>query len=119
MTAVLSGGNISVSRTYWSDVPEFAGVKLRVDRDNELFTIENASGSDIDLKDWYIYSDSGNELFIIQGGTVPAGGSITIGTKSCEVAYDILWDEKNVISNKKDDLISLYDMNGRLIFSTY
>jgi len=120
VTAVMNSGSIAVSHTFWQDMPEYSGVSMTVDKENELFIITNGSGGDISLESWYLYSESGNELFIIPGGTLPANGSITIGTKtSPEGRYDIYWDEKNVIANKKDDLISLYDENGKLIYSAY
>jgi len=75
------------------------------------------SGSDISLKNWYVYSDSGNELFIFGDTTLPAGGNVILGTKSSEDGYDVYWDDKNVISNKKEDIISLYDENGNLIWA--
>ena len=120
VTAVMDGGCITMSHTCWENIPVYTGVKLEVDKENELFTITNSSGDDIPLAGWYLYSESGNEYFIIKSGVIPTDGSIVIGTKSApEGTYDILWDEKNVIANKKDDLISLYDENGNLIFSAY
>lgn len=120
VTAVMDGGSITMSHTHWENIPAYAGVKLAVDKENELFTLINGSGDDISLAGWYLYSEAGNEYFIIGSGVLPAGGSVVIGTKtSPEGTYDILWDEKNVISNKKEDIISLYDENGNLIFFTY
>ena len=116
----LTNGNASARNISWANVPEYGGITLQVDRDSELFAIHNDSGAEISLEGWYLYSDKGNELFMIPGGTVPDGGSAVIGTKtSPEGTYDILWDEKNVISNKNEDLISLYAPDGSLIFSTY
>lgn len=118
VTAVMDGGSVTMTHTCWENIPTYSGVNLKVDRENELFTITNSSGDDISLAGWYLYSDSGNEYFIIGSGTLPAGGSVTIGTKSSpDGAYDILWDDKNVIANKKDDIVSLYDENGQFIYS--
>lgn len=120
VTAVLSPDGISVQHSFWTVAAAYESVALSVDRENELFTVENMSGSDIDLGGWYLYSDSGNELFIFPKVALPAGGRIIVGTKSApEGMYDIYWDEKNVISNKKDDLVTLYDKNGAQIAAAY
>ena len=79
--------------------------------------LKNGSGSDVSLKNWYVYSDSGNDLFIFGDTMLPAGGNVVLGTKSSEDGYDVYWDDKNVISNKKEDIISLYDENGNLIWA--
>ena len=120
VTAIMDSDEISVSHTFWPEIPAHAGISMEVDKENELFIIQNSTGDDISLENWYIYSDSGNEFFLIPDATLPANGSITIGTKtSPDGMYDVYWDEKNVIANKKEDLISLYDENGRLITDTY
>lgn len=117
---VLEDGNASAEHVFWENIPAYEGVSMEVDREDELFVISNASDAGISLADWYIYSDSGNELYIFGDVTLPAGGTVTLGNRtSPEGAYDVYWDEKNVIANKKDDLISLYDENGNLIYSGY
>ncbi len=120
VTAIMDSGSISVTHTFWEYIPDHSGVTLEIDKENELFIIKNPTGQNIPMAGWYLYSDSGNELFIIGSGILPANGSITVGTKTSPAdTYDIYWDEKNVIANKKDDLISLYDENGIFIFSSY
>lgn len=117
--ALLDDGEVTVSHVYW-EKREVSGVALSVDRENELFTLVNSSDTDISLDGWYVYSDAGNELYIFGAEILPAGGSIVLGTKSSpEVSYDVYWNEKNVISDKKADLISLYDMDGNLVDSGY
>lgn len=110
----LMGGSVTAEHVLWAP-PVYEGVSMAVDRENELFTIYNDSSADISLKNWYIYSDAGNELFIFGDTLLPAGSSITLGTKTSEGSCDVYWDEKNVISNKKQDIITLYDENGSLI----
>lgn len=117
--AVLDDGEVTVSHVYWEN-RAVGGVAFSIDRENELFTLANASDTDISLDGWYIYSDAGNELYIFGAELLPAGGSIVLGTKSSpEGSYGVYWDEKNVISDKKADLISLYDRDGNLIGSGY
>lgn len=112
---VMDSGNVSAEHVFWEGLPVYENISMTVDKGDELFTIANGSGADISLKNWYIYSESGNELYIFGDITVPAGGDIVLGTKTSEGTYDAYWDEKNVISNKKEDALSLYDENGRLI----
>lgn len=116
VTAVMDSGEITMSHTFWPEIPVYEGFSMIIDRENELFTIINSSSDAVSIKNWYIYSDSGNELFLLPDATIEPCSSMTIGTKSSpDDMYDILWDDKNIISNKKDDHIYLYDENGRPI----
>ena len=117
--ALLTGGETTVSHVYW-EKRATEGVGFSIDRENELFTLTNSSEADISLEGWYVYSDAGNELYIFGAELLPADGSIVLGTKSSpEGSYSVFWDEKNVISDKKTDLISLYDRDGNLVGSGY
>jgi competence protein ComEC len=114
----LDGGDVSAEYLDWESSPNY-DVTMTVDAENELFTISNAGNSEVPLTDWYIYSEKGNELFAFASGLLPAGGSVTVGTRSSpEGAYDILWDEKNVVSDKKADPLTLYDPDGNAISYT-
>ena len=89
-------------------------MRLAVDAETERMTLENTGDKDVSLKDWYLYSEAGNELFLLGNETLPAGGQLVVGTKSSpEGTYDVLWNEKNVISSKKQDTVTLYDPEGR------
>lgn len=113
--ATLSGGTASAEPVLWPDeAPE--GIGLSVHRDDEVFTITNDGDETIDLTDWYLHSDRGDEIFCFENTTLAPGTHITVGTKSSpEAGYDRIWNDKNVLSNKKDDPISLYDKNGARI----
>lgn len=111
----LDGGKVSAGYLDWESSPDY-GVTMTVDAENELFTITNGTNTDIDLKDWYIYSEKGNELFVFPSRLLSAGASAVVGTKSSpEGAYGIFWDDKNVISNKNPDPLTLYDPDGNAI----
>lgn len=117
--AALDNGQVAVSHVYWEN-RAIGGVAFSIDRENELFTLANTSDADISLEGWYVYSDAGNELYIFGAEVLPAGGSIVLGTRSSPAgSYGVYWDEKNVISDKKADLISLYDLDGNLMGSGY
>ena len=48
---------------------------------------------------------------------LPASGSLTLGTRTTDIETDLLWPEKNVIHNSKDDTLTLYDPWGRAVSS--
>ena len=98
----------------WALSEFYGAVRLTIDAETELMTLENTGDKDVSLKDWYLYSEAGNELFLLGDEALPAGGQLVVGTKSSpEGTYDVLWNEKNVISNKKQDTVTLYDPEGR------
>ena len=81
----------------------------------DTVTLEN-SGPDLDLTGCYLYSDRGNELcFFPDGCVLPAGQSLTVGTRSTNGGYDLLWNDKKVIHKSKTDNIYLYDRYGRCL----
>ena len=78
--------------------------------------VQNA-GPDRDMTGWYLFSDKGNELFAFPEGCLfPSGGTLTVGTLSSrEGSFDLLWNDKKVINQKKADGITLYDRYGRAV----
>ena len=89
----------------------------RVIPGDDLVTLVN-NGSACDMTGWYLYSDRGGELYPFPDGYVlPAGGSVTVGSKSSDGGYDLLWNDKKVIHKSKSDTIYLYDRFGRYVDS--
>lgn len=112
VSAYLENGQVRAEYVYWEKAAH-DGISLEIDVENELFTIENSGNEDVSLENWYIYSEKGNEFFIIPDCQLPSGGSVIIGTKSSpEGTYDVYWDDKNVLSDKKQDPVTLYDASG-------
>lgn len=110
----LNQGAAAAGYLDWALSEFYDDVRLTVDAETERMTLENTGDKDVSLKDWYLYSEAGNELFLLGNETLPAGGQLVVGTKSSpEGTYDVLWNEKNVISNKKQDTVTLYDPEGR------
>ena len=114
MEVRLNQGTADAGYLDWALSEFYGDVRLAVDAETERMTLENTGDKDVSLKDWYLYSEAGNELFLLGNETLPAGGQLVVGTKSSpEGTYDVLWNEKNVISNKKQDTVTLYDPEGR------
>ncbi len=89
---------------------------ISVLHEHDTITLANNGKDEAKLDGWYLYSSAGDELFIFPDGTaIPSGAELTIGTRSTDIDYDILWDDKKVISKKKNDTISLYDPYGNCV----
>jgi len=89
-------------------------VSIRLDTEHEVITL--SAPKDVSLKGWYLYSDRGDECYFFPDeAAVTAGGSLTLGTRAAPFETDFTWPEKNVIHNKKDDTLTLYDPWGRAV----
>ena len=98
--------------------PTVSGVSIAdVDASDDRITLQNTSGTAVDLSGCYLYSDRGDELFAFpDGATLEPGATLTVGTNSTDGDFDLLWDDEKVIK-KKNDAIFLYDSWGRTIDS--
>ena len=84
----------------------------RVIPGGDLIVLSNG-GAAASLAGWYLCSERGREMMVLpEGAVIATGGSLTIGTKSSDGEFDLLWDDKNVIHSSKRDVISLYAPNG-------
>lgn len=115
LLVTLSGGQAAVE-SVGIDAPAASGVAIRaVVAGDDLITLAG-SGADCDLTGWYLYSDRGDELYPFPDGCVlPAGGTLTVGTRSSDGGFDLLWDDKKVIHKSKTDTLYLYDRYGRIV----
>ena len=112
----MTEAGISVSYETWKNAPDIpSGVTISdVLPDDDLIVIECEKDTDVSL--WQIFSDKGEEVFVFKKGQVLKKGQTVIGTNtSKEGSYDILWDDNNVIHNKKMDNITLLDGYGRQV----
>ena len=114
----LTGDGVEV-RPVDIDAPEISGLALRlVDPGDDLVAVGNDGAAAVDLTGCYLVSDKGDELFAFPEGTAIAPGqTLTIGTNTTEGGFDLLWDDKKVVSKKKRDVITLYDAWGRALDS--
>ena len=114
----LENGVATLSLTDWAALPEpVPGIRLTgKDAKADTVTLTNEGDQMADLSGWFLRSDRGGEVFIFPEGTVLAPGSfLTVGSLSTNAATDLLWPEKNVWHNKKDDAAQLFDAYGRAI----
>lgn len=112
----LDQGELTAHRMAYRDLPaEVSGVSIvSVDKADEVLTLRSSSDSPIDLSGWFILSDKGKEIFVLPTGTVLApGGELRITSFSSSAAGDLIWPEKNVWHDSKDDRAVLYDAYGR------
>ena len=95
--------------------PEAQVSIARVIPGEDLIVLHN-DGTAASLAGWYLCSERGGEMMVLpEDAVIAPGGSLTIGTKSSDGDFDLLWDDKNVIHSGKSDVISLYAPNGLLI----
>ena len=113
---ILSGGHAEMTIADWTALPDpVSGVRLaNKDAKRDTVTITNQSGDQVDLSDWFLRSERGGEVYVFPAGTaLSPGESLTLGTQTTEAACDLLWPEKNVWHNEKDDAAVLFDPYGR------
>lgn len=113
----LSGGEVHTDMMVIQDRPERLDVVLvSVKANPDDIVLENRSGAAVDLTDWYLYVDRDEECFFFPAGTVlEAGQQLRVSTRESLQQGDVIWDEKNVISNKKEDVVAVYDPYGRIV----
>lgn len=101
------------------EAPPVSGPYLAdVDAGDDTMTLGNSGSAKADLSGYYLYSDKGGKLFAFPEGTTLAPGAfLTVGTNSTDGDYDLLWDDKKVVSKKKTVTIYLYDDYGRIVDS--
>lgn len=103
---------------YGEALPELADVALCVQAKPDEIALENRSGEALDLSGWYLYTDRGEDVFLFpEGSALAAGAVLTVATRESETVGDLTWDVKNAVSNKKDDVVYLYDRYGRCVAS--
>ena len=85
----------------------------RVTAGEDTVMLRSTAKETVSLDGWYLYSEKGGEMFIFPRGTVVApGGQLTVGTNTTGGAFDLLWDDKKVIHQSKEDVITLFDGSG-------
>ena len=115
---ILENGQATMELTNWVVLPEpAAGIRL-ADKDEKADTIRivNDGSAAVDLSGWFLRSDRGGEVYIFPSGTIlEPGAALILGTLTTDAQTDLLWQEKNVWHDKKDDAALLFDVYGRAI----
>lgn len=113
----LSGGSAA---TRYVDIDAAVAAEIRIREvvpGDDVIVIANEGTATVDLANWYLYSDRGDEMFVFPQGFQLAGGqNVIIGTRTSQgERYDLFWDDKKVIHQSKEDIITLYDGWGRAV----
>ena len=109
----LQKGRVLVEDDGW-DVPDYSGVvTAEVDLAEDLLTLRNGGKETIALDGWIIYSTRGEDCVVLPDGlTLPAGRSLTLGTRATGVQADVTLDNKRIWHKSKYDLCIVYDACG-------
>ncbi len=82
----------------------------------DLITLRNDGSEAADLSGWYLYSTRGSEMYIFPEGTeLAAGSTLVIGTRTSSGSFDLYWDDKKVVHQKKEDNLVLCNSYGTII----
>ena len=109
-------GKVEASGMHYTGIPDAVkGVTISaVDSQEDCIRLVNKGKAEVDLSGWYIVSEKGSQIFVLPEGTVlPKGGELVISSLSSEEPGDLVWLDKNVWHDKKDDAAVLYDVYGR------
>lgn len=112
-------GQATVDELVLPAAPDVSGIIVRIpDAKTERITLTNTGKETAELTGSYLVSLKGEDIFLFPAGTVLAPGAIlTVGTLSAKEESDLVWGEKNVFSDKKEDGVTLYDASGEPVLS--
>lgn len=112
--AEIRGGELTWKAVTWDRPAPVTGVAIAAkDNGADTVTLKNGGAQTADLSGWYLHSERGGETLVLPDGTILAPGeSLTVSTKE---GGDILWPDKNVWHDKKEDAALLCDAWGRLM----
>ena len=87
-----------------------------LDKRAEYVVITNNGSNDIDISKWRIVSETGNQSFIFQSGTIlKAGASFKITSGDLAGTGDFTMSNSTIWNNSDPDPAVLYDANGKEI----
>lgn len=112
----LDQGELSAHRMAYRDLPEeVTGVSIAsVDKEDDTLTLRNDSDCAVDLSGWFLLSEKGKEVFVLPEGTVLSpGAELCVSCLSSGTAGDLVWPEKDVWHDSKEDRAVLCDAYGR------
>ncbi len=83
-----------------------------IEREDDRIVLSNKGTEAVNLSEWYLYSGRGDEMYVFPEVVIEPGATLTIGTLSTKGQADLVWQDKKVIHQKKDDMLFLYDVYG-------
>lgn len=83
-----------------------------VDREDDRIILVNSGNEPVDLSGWYLCSDRGDEMFVLEQAVLEPGNRLVIGTLSSKGSTDLVWPDKKVVHQKKTDTLLLFDFQG-------
>ncbi|MBQ8333329.1 MAG: MBL fold metallo-hydrolase [Clostridia bacterium] len=104
----------------WTEMKqEGETVKVKIDsvsKTEQVLTLKNKSGRDVDLSGWLIYSDRGHEYFVFpEGAVIASGAAVTVACRDYDGAADYEWSVSGAWHESKKDKAYLYDSFGNLV----
>ena len=104
-------GKTEVSEFPLPAATDLKDITVRIEADKtELITLTNTGKASADLTGSYFITLKKEEAFLFPAGTVlEPGESLTVGTLSTPLETDLVWEEKNVFSEKKEDGVTFFD----------
>ena len=111
----LGSGGIAANDVAWAGIPEkVRGLSMWISLENDTVTVFNSASADILVEDAMLYSSKGTQLFTLGSLSVPAGGSVTIGSAVSPPSYGLyVQSKKRVWHTEELDIAVLYDSWGR------
>lgn len=108
-------GQAASSLRDWPALPEAPqGMTLLDKGGDDTIRLQNTGVQAVDLTDWFILSERGEELFVFPAGaTAQPGQIITVGSQSSGQPGDYTWPDTKVWHQSKQDTARLFDPYGR------
>ncbi|MDF2834808.1 MAG: micrococcal nuclease-like nuclease [Paenibacillus sp.] len=95
------------------------GIELKVDKRDELVTINNTTNEYINLDGWKLVSVRGNQTYTFDSVQIPAKGMLRLSSsdKTSRPSGDsvLIWEVDNVWNNNEPDPGELYNENNELV----
>ncbi len=108
-------GQAEASLRDWPVPPEAPqGMALLDKGEDDTIRLQNTGAQPIDLTDWFILSERGEELFVFPAGAIAQPGEIiAVSSESSERLGDYVWPDTKVWHTSKQDTARLFDPYGR------
>lgn len=98
------------------DTPDYsASVRLKLNNDDHILTLQNSSAQDISLDGWTLYVSRSKACYSLpEGAVLPANGVYKIGARATEKPVSLQLDVKRLWHKSRYDQLMLYDATGAL-----